>query len=155
MVVPGRWYLSMGASLNRFRGQAPGASDNPTIWFCRRSSLRSLPLGEPRRMRLGWLFGRSNVRAPWIVASLVLINALMLRALDPSELSRLRDFAFDSYQRLQPRTYNPETPVRIVDIDEAALAQYGQWPWPRTLVARLVNKLTEKGAAVIAFDVVF
>ena len=45
--------------------------------------------------------------------------------------------------------------MRIVDIDEAALAEFGQWPWPRTIVARLVDKLTEKGAAVIAFDVVF
>jgi adenylate cyclase len=106
-------------------------------------------------MRMTWLFGRSHVRAPWIVALLVLVNALLLRALDPSELGRMRDFAFDSFQRLQPRTYNPQTPVRIVDIDEAALAEYGQWPWPRTIVARLVDKLTEKGAAVIAFDVLF
>ncbi len=106
-------------------------------------------------MRMGWLFGRNNVRAPWIVALLVLINALLLRALDPVELTRVRDFAFDSYQRLKPRVYHPATPVRIVDIDEAALAEYGQWPWPRTIVARLVDKLTEKGAAVIAFDVVF
>jgi adenylate cyclase len=106
-------------------------------------------------MRVDWLFGRNNMRAPWIVAILVLTNALLLRALDPSELTRLRDFAFDSYQRLQPRVYNPATPVRIVDIDEAALAEYGQWPWPRTIVARLVDKLTEKGAAVIAFDMVF
>jgi adenylate cyclase len=106
-------------------------------------------------MRMGWLFGRNNVRAPWIVALLVLINALLLRALDPVALNRVRDFAFDSYQRLKPRVYHPATPVRIVDIDEAALAEYGQWPWPRTIVARLVDKLTEKGAAVIAFDVVF
>jgi adenylate cyclase len=85
----------------------------------------------------------------------VLINALLLRAIDPSELTRLRDFAFDSYQRLKSRAYHEDTPVRIVDIDEAALAAFGQWPWPRTTVARLVDKLTEKGAAVIAFDVVF
>ncbi len=106
-------------------------------------------------MRMRWLFGRGNVRAPWIVALLVLINALLLRAIDPTELSRLRDFAFDGYQRLKPRTYNPQTPVRIVDIDEESLAEYGQWPWPRTIVARLIDKLTEKGAVVIAFDVLF
>ena len=102
-------------------------------------------------MRMGWLFGRNNVRAPWIVALLVLLNALLLRALDPSGLTRLRDVAFDNFQRLKPRTYHPGTPVRIVDIDEAALAEFGQWPWPRTIVARLVDKLTEKGAALFTF----
>ena len=106
-------------------------------------------------MQMRWLFGRSNVRAPWIVAILVLINALVLRALDPLELSALRNMAFDAFQRLQPRPYNPQTPVRIVDLDEASLAEFGQWPWPRTIVARLVDKLTEKGAVVIAFDILF
>jgi adenylate cyclase len=107
-------------------------------------------------MRMSWLFGRSDApRAPLVVALLVLLGALALRAADPAALARLRDFAFDSYQRLQPREYSPNTPVRIVDIDEAALAEYGQWPWPRTIVARLVDKLGEKGAAVVAFDAVF
>jgi adenylate cyclase len=106
-------------------------------------------------MRMSWLFGRNNARAPWIIALLVLVSALLLRAIDPPGLARLREFAFDSFQRLKPRTYHPDTPVRIVDIDEAALAEFGQWPWPRTVVARLVDKLAEKGAAVVAFDVVF
>jgi len=107
-------------------------------------------------MRTSWLLGRgSKSRAPVLVALLVLLCALALRAADPPELVRLRDFAFDSYQRIKPRAVTGDTPVRIVDIDEAALAEYGQWPWPRNIVADLVTRLKEKGATVIAFDVVF
>lgn len=107
-------------------------------------------------MRMSWLFGRNNaLRAPVVIALLVLVSALFLRALDPVALARLRDFAFDEFQRLQPRQYSPETPVRVIDIDEASLAAYGQWPWPRTVLAELVDKLTEKGVAAIAFDAVF
>jgi adenylate cyclase len=107
-------------------------------------------------MRMSWLFGRNTaLRAPLVIALLVLANALFLRALDPFALARLRDFAFDEFQRLQPRQYSPETPVRIIDIDEASLSAYGQWPWPRTVLAELVDKLTEKGAAAVAFDAVF
>ena len=103
-----------------------------------------------------WLFGRErSPRAPIVVAFLVLMNALLLRVADPPALNRLRDLAFDNYQRLQPRQWQGDIPVRIVDIDEASLADYGQWPWPRTILATLVDKLVEKGAAVIAFDVVF
>ena len=32
---------------------------------------------------------------------------------------------------------------------------YGQWPWPRTRLADLVNRLRDLGAAAIAFDFVF
>lgn len=107
-------------------------------------------------MRMSWLFGRNNaLRAPLVIALLVLVNALFLRAADPVVLSRLRDFAFDQFQQLQPRQYSAETPVRIVDIDEAALAEHGQWPWPRSTIARLVDNLAKSGVAAIAFDAVF
>jgi adenylate cyclase len=107
-------------------------------------------------MGMSWLFGRSGApRAPVIVAMLVLLNALGLRAVDPPSLVRLRDFAFDSYQRIKPREVADDLPVHIIDIDEASLAEYGQWPWPRTVIGTLVEKLGAAEAAVVAFDVVF
>ncbi|MDI1287861.1 MAG: adenylate/guanylate cyclase domain-containing protein [Reyranella sp.] len=105
---------------------------------------------------MSWLFGRKNAqRAPFIVTLLVLVGALFMRAADPGPLQNLRSVAFDTFQQIQPREFLPETPVRIIDIDEAALAAHGQWPWPRDIIAQLVEKLTKQGAAVIAFDVIF
>ncbi|HEX2890743.1 adenylate/guanylate cyclase domain-containing protein [Vineibacter terrae] len=98
---------------------------------------------------------RWSRRLPVVAPLLILVAALALRMADPPGVARLRDFAFDTFQRLQPRSYDPQWNVRIVDIDEASLAAYGQWPWPRDRIARLVDKLTEQGAAVIAFDVLF
>jgi adenylate cyclase len=62
---------------------------------------------------------------------------------------------FDLLQRISPREYNPELPIRVVDIDEQSLANWGQWPWPRTLLAQMVKNLGEYGAAAIAFDILF
>ena len=45
--------------------------------------------------------------------------------------------------------------MRIVDIDEESLKRIGQWPWPRTVLAELVDKLAAGGAAAIGFDMVF
>lgn len=69
-------------------------------------------------------------------------------------LDEIRNYSFDQFQRLKPREYVP-VPVHIIDIDDATLEKYGQWPWPRTLVSRLVERLNGYGAAVIAFDAVF
>jgi adenylate cyclase len=79
---------------------------------------------------------------------------LVLRAGDPAPLEIARLKAFDLYQKLEPRPYR-EAPVRVVDIDEASLAEYGQWPWPRTILAELVDRLTDAGAAAVVFDMVF
>lgn len=50
---------------------------------------------------------------------------------------------------------NPTGSVIIVDIDEESLNKIGQWPWPRTIVADLVNKIHEGGVKVLGFDIVF
>src|SRR5690349_17525770 len=94
-------------------------------------------------------------RGPLLASLLALVGALALRAADPSFITRLRDGAFDTFHRIKPREVPADMAVRIVDIDDAALAAHGQWPWPRTIIARLVERLVEKGALVIAFDVVF
>ncbi len=90
-----------------------------------------------------------------VLLGLAIVAALtMLRASDPPLLKFAREVTFDEYQRLAPRPFE-ELPVRVVDIDEASLEQFGQWPWPRNRMADLVNRLTEMGAAVIAFDILF
>jgi adenylate cyclase len=84
-----------------------------------------------------------------------LIAILSWCYLDPGDIiASQRRVVFDYFQRIQPRTYEP-VPVRVVDIDDVSLTKIGQWPWPRTVVAELVNHLALAGAAVIAFDIVF
>ena len=47
-------------------------------------------------------------------------------------------------------------PITIVGIDEASFTQLGmRWPWPRDMHAKLIERLHQGGAAVIAFDVMF
>ena len=102
-----------------------------------------------RPLRLARRFGYARMLCLGLLATLV-----VLRAIDPAPLEELRLRVFDTFQILQPRKA-VERPVVIVDLDEASLAKFGQWPWPRTRVADLVSRLAEAGAAVIAFDVVF
>ncbi len=90
----------------------------------------------------------------YVVPACVLVLGLALRAFDPPLLADARLKIFDLFQELKPRAYTA-TPVRVIDLDDASLDRLGQWPWPRTLVARLVERLHAAGAAAIAFDIVF
>src|SRR5579863_8299481 len=91
-----------------------------------------------------------------LVCLALLIGIAALRAADFVPIEELRLRVFDGYQLIDPRVKTAR-PVTIVDIDEKSLAdpRLGQWPWPRTRVADIVNNLTRMGAVVIAFDVVF
>ncbi|MEL7430212.1 MAG: adenylate/guanylate cyclase domain-containing protein, partial [Pseudomonadota bacterium] len=79
---------------------------------------------------------------------------LALRQSDPYFVKDLRNRSFDIYQQIKPREYSPQ-PVRVVDLDEQSLRELGQWPWPRTTIAQLIDRIGISGAAVIAFDIVF
>ena len=82
-------------------------------------------------------------------------GAILLRYADPFFVRALRLIAFDNFQRLDPAPYDPNLPIRVVDIDEKSLSMLGQWPWSRTTVRDLLLALTSKGAAAVAFDVLF
>ena len=79
---------------------------------------------------------------------------LLIRVWDPRPLEELRLRSFDFFQTTSPRD-SAVRPVVIVDIDESSLSAFGQWPWPRTILADLLTRLYEWQAAAIAFDVIF
>ena len=76
----------------------------------------------------------------FLAAILVLAGARELRLSDPPLIASLRDLTFDAYQRIKPRQPLGQ-PIRVIDIDEASIAEYGQWPWPRTRIAQIVDRV--------------
>lgn len=102
-------------------------------------------------VRKAFLAGhRTPVLAGLLVAALVAV----LQFLQLPAIERLGLLLFDSYQRAAPRAYE-DAPVRVVDIDNESIQRLGQWPWPRSTIARLTDRLGKAGASVVAFDVVF
>src|SRR6476620_5037181 len=88
-------------------------------------------------------------------AALVLpvLATVLLAFVDPMPLRALRDIVFDGYQRIMPRPFDPRSAVRIVEIDDESIARLGQWPWPRDLLATVVDRIAEAGPAAIGLDI--
>ena len=82
----------------------------------------------------------------------VLALLLQVQFRDPSFRARLRDQSFDQLQKRYPGAYSDDIPVRVVAIDDASLAAVGQWPWPRTVLAQVIDQLTALGANVVVLD---
>jgi adenylate cyclase len=99
--------------------------------------------------------------APWAIGVALVVAFGVLRLWDPYPVEALRLKGFDVAQQIDPRALpdgldgKPTSPVVIVDIDEESLDSIGQWPWPRTIIADLVDRLAESGAVAIGFDVLF
>jgi HD-GYP domain-containing protein (c-di-GMP phosphodiesterase class II)/CHASE2 domain-containing sensor protein len=67
-------------------------------------------------------------------------------------LTRSRMAVFDAYQKLLPRLPRSQ-PVTVVEVDEKSIAALGQWPWPRSQLAALVDQINRQGPAAIGLAV--
>jgi len=90
----------------------------------------------------------------WIAGFAVLGLLLALHAAYTPAHRSLQFALFDAYQKLWPRE-RQSAPAVIVAIDETSLARYGQWPWPRSELARLVRAIAALQPAVIGIDLLF
>ncbi len=102
--------------------------------------------------------GRARASRRASLPGVIAVLAVTLLALFPPPviapvLERLSFALFDTFQRAEPRPYE-DAGVRVVDIDEETIRRFGQWPWPRTDIAALTDRLADAGAAAIAYDIV-
>ena len=76
---------------------------------------------------------------------------------DPPLVNLAREKIFYTYQRLSPRPLpaDIERSVVIVAADEESLVEFGAWPWSRSLLAEITDRLRELGAKVVVYDVFF
>jgi adenylate cyclase len=89
-----------------------------------------------------------------VLGVILTLAATVLWLLQPAILSRLDLLAYDLLVRAaSPPEHSGE--VAIVEIDEASLHRYGQWPWPRAVLGELVETMRAAGASVIVIDAVF
>lgn len=87
------------------------------------------------------------------VSTMTLIIFGLLTQLPAWSLFDLRLFDYISTIRHQPP---PDNGPVIVAIDEPSLSDINmQWPWPRSLHARLVEQLRAAGARTIGLDIIF
>ena len=95
---------------------------------------------------------RTNVSR--LLALVLLLMMVALRVIDPAPLETLRLKTFDLYQIALAPKPTPQQ-VIIVDIDEKSLNELGQWPWPRSTLAEIIDKIGQAGAVAIGLDVLF
>ncbi len=88
------------------------------------------------------------------VSLLITLVSLYLYSLNLTFFQRLELKAYD-FKVFLRGTRPVSDRVVIVAIDESSLKREGRWPWPRTRLAKLVDRLSQSGAAVIGLDLLF
>ena len=83
----------------------------------------------------------------------ITLCVVFLGAIRPPLFEHIENKTFDvlfSQTSLRPPS---QVPV-LISIDDKALSRLGQWPWPRNVLAKVISRLQEAGANVVALDLV-
>ena len=87
--------------------------------------------------------------SPW-TALLTLALVVGIRVADPTFVESVRLRYFDTLITAKAPTENN---IYTVNIDEASLDKYGQWPLPRAEYAKIVRDLYQRGAGLVVLNV--
>lgn len=83
----------------------------------------------------------------YLVPALVLICVLLLRCIDPFDLSQ-RGLALADNGRADHVSAN----IVVLDIDRSSQKKYGRWPYDRKDLATIISRIRAEGAGAIIID---
>ena len=89
----------------------------------------------------------------WTIAFVTLFVLTFIGFKDPQVKEILRLKGFDLLLQSEERQVSKD--IGIITIDEKAIEKYGQWPWPRHVLADIVLKARLDGAQVIVLPILF
>ena len=90
----------------------------------------------------------------YLIFLVLLILLITLKIINPSFIKSISFLSFDLYQKVF--TLRKDTSeVIIIDIDESSLNKFGQFPWNRSIFAKIIENVNEANPKAIGFDVFF
>jgi len=89
----------------------------------------------------------------WATALITAFVLIFVHYTDNYVVETLRLKTFDLIQQTDEPVHSKD--IAVVQIDEAAIEKYGQWPWKRDVLAEIIWKLREAGAGVIVLPILF
>ncbi|AGE60353.1 adenylate/guanylyl cyclase [Pelagibacter phage HTVC008M] len=89
----------------------------------------------------------------WLTAFVTVVLLTYVGLQDPGFKETLRLKSFDYLLANEERT--PSQDITILTIDEQAIEKYGQWPWPRKVLADIIIKLRQNDTGIIVMPILF
>ncbi len=90
----------------------------------------------------------------YLIFLILLLILISLKVINPSLIKSISYLSFDLYQKVFVEKKG-DTDVVIIDIDETSLGKFGQFPWSRSVFAKIIDQVESSNPKAIGFDVFF
>ena len=90
----------------------------------------------------------------YLIFLILLLILISLKIINPSLIKSISYLSFDLYQKVFVEKKS-DSDVVIIDIDETSLGKFGQFPWSRSVFAKIIDQVETSNPKVIGFDIFF
>ena len=90
----------------------------------------------------------------YLIYLIILVLLIALKIANPSFVKSISNLSFDLYQKIFTLNKN-DSDVVIIDIDEKSLGKFGQFPWSRSVFAKILEKVNQSDPKAVGFDIFF
>tara|TARA_A100001015_G_scaffold273984_1_gene329949 strand:- start:411 stop:2465 length:2055 start_codon:yes stop_codon:yes gene_type:complete len=90
----------------------------------------------------------------YLIFLILLLILISLKVINPSLIKSISYLSFDLYQKVFVEKKS-DSDVVIIDIDETSLGKFGQFPWSRSVFAKIIDQVETSNPKVIGFDIFF
>ena len=89
----------------------------------------------------------------WTFSFITLIALTFIGLQEPYVKEILKLKSFDILIQQEQKELSQD--IGIVTIDEQSIEKYGQWPWKRDVISKIIYDLRRDGAGVIMIPILF
>ena len=89
----------------------------------------------------------------YIIFFILLILLITIKIINPPFIKSISNLSFDVYQKVFTLE-KKDTDVVIIDIDEDSLGKFGQFPWSRSVFAKILDQLNTSNPKAIGLSLI-
>lgn len=88
-----------------------------------------------------------------LLGAIIVLIFIGFSIIRPSFFEGIERYVYDSALKFAPEEKRGVFPVVLINIDDKSLTHLGSWPWPRHLIAEMIDILKENGVKLIGLNV--
>ena len=88
-----------------------------------------------------------------LLGAIIVLIFIGFSIIRPSFFEVIERYLYDSALKFSPEEKQGVSQVVLINIDDKSLTHLGSWPWPRNLIAEMIDILKEGGVKLIGLNV--
>ena len=98
---------------------------------------------------------RKTSNSDFLLVAIIVLVFIGFSFVQPSLFEAFERYIYNTEMKFGQGEDRAVSRIGIIHIDDKSLTSFGSWPWPRYLIAQMIDLLKKSGAEVVGINIPF